>query len=592
MKCRNSFCNGTLLKKNITRFAPLWIVYTVLLIAASTCNLQITKTVYPSQFFTSFDMLSHISGKEKWVGQCHQAGYDIHALYALLTALCCFGYLHKTRSAYMLHSLPISRSGMYVTSMLSGLLFAIVPQLFVTALNLVVMRILNADCAGLILTVCLEWLLQYLLFFGIAVFCMLLTGRQFMAILIYILLTVFAYVLKIMTCDLIDPILYGFSFSRQIQYTYTPDVVADPPVLAPFLYGLNQDCCSIWSFASAAAGVVLLVLSWLLYRSRAMEKSGEMVVHKGTKTVFRYMFAYLFMLCIGTGLFCAFKDDVFELRRNLPLGVLCLLIGAFVGFFGAEMILERTVRVFRRRKFLTFGILALVIAAAAFGMRYDVLHLQSRIPQPEEIASVQIADSSCYSRAEDALDDTLWCYYDIIELTEQEDIAAMCDVHQILLDNKEPFLTGPCDMGIWIRYHLKSGKTIDRVYEFSGADLRNMSQLVAFYYYRPNVQQHFYEKSGLPEAARIRASGYHVTALGGEITLNREEAAELYRYLLEDIRDGNVTLKHPFGSEGYYRRRAELDLYFTLPDEESEYSHYARIPLTAEKTLTYLLSLK
>ena len=104
-------------------------------------------------------------------------------IFALLCATACFDYLHKARSAYMMHSFPMTRDCHFVTNVVSGLCFAIVPYAVTTGLNILVLCLTGLDeLAGGALLVLAKWVLQYPCFFGLAVFCMHLTGNTIIGI--------------------------------------------------------------------------------------------------------------------------------------------------------------------------------------------------------------------------------------------------------------------------------------------------------------------------------------------------------------------------------------------------------------------------
>ena len=110
MKLRTSFFNGRVLLKNLTRFAPLWVLYAV---AEVLCLL--TMDLGNAAYIA--DDIKYIMGP---VG-------IFHMVYAAIVAACLFGDLFDSRLCNGLHAMPLRREGWLLTNLVSGLLFALIP---------------------------------------------------------------------------------------------------------------------------------------------------------------------------------------------------------------------------------------------------------------------------------------------------------------------------------------------------------------------------------------------------------------------------------------------------------------------------------
>ena len=156
MKSRISFFNGTAFRKNMTRFAPAWLLYTVCLLLGLV-------------------MLAD-SGVEYWLSANIASGIGFMSIvnfgYALLTALLLFGDLTNGRMCNALHALPLRREAWFGTNVVSGLVFSLIPTAIMTVPALI------ASCFSAMeqgWQIPLYWLLgtnlQYIFFFGLAVLC-------------------------------------------------------------------------------------------------------------------------------------------------------------------------------------------------------------------------------------------------------------------------------------------------------------------------------------------------------------------------------------------------------------------------------------
>ena len=110
MKSRISFFNIHVLKKNMTRFAPVWILFTM---AEVLCVLSI-GTDKPGQL--ARDIMNLMGPVAVF-----------HFAYALIVASCLFGDLFDSRLCNGLHAMPMRREGWLITNLVSGFLFALIP---------------------------------------------------------------------------------------------------------------------------------------------------------------------------------------------------------------------------------------------------------------------------------------------------------------------------------------------------------------------------------------------------------------------------------------------------------------------------------
>ena len=115
MKLKTSFFEPTVLKKDITRFAPVWILFTVYLLF-----IIISETTY-----YAFSSQFHERNYLPYVFSSLGGGSSLVMGFACATLL--YGDLFKTRLCYGLHAMPLRRETWFATHFLSGTLFFVVP---------------------------------------------------------------------------------------------------------------------------------------------------------------------------------------------------------------------------------------------------------------------------------------------------------------------------------------------------------------------------------------------------------------------------------------------------------------------------------
>ena len=107
-----SFFNGTVLKKDLTRFLPLWVIYLILgLLMVSRC----IGAQYDSAAQILLNSLRPFS--------------ILLCVYALVTAQMLFGELFSSKLSNAVHALPVRREGLFITHFTAGMLMGIGPML-------------------------------------------------------------------------------------------------------------------------------------------------------------------------------------------------------------------------------------------------------------------------------------------------------------------------------------------------------------------------------------------------------------------------------------------------------------------------------
>ena len=202
MKLRTSFFNFGVLRKNLTRFAPLWILFAIGEVLGI-MSLDVTNLAY-----RIVDDLSYIMGPVS----------IFHAGYALLVAACLFGDLFDARLCNGLHAMPMRREGWLLTNLVSGLVFALIPA------------IVGGGFAAIVLQeywwIAIAWqlvsLLQFVFFFGVAVFSALCAGKRIGMIAIYGILNFLSQLIYWAATKIYEPLLPGVVIGNDWYELFSP----------------------------------------------------------------------------------------------------------------------------------------------------------------------------------------------------------------------------------------------------------------------------------------------------------------------------------------------------------------------------------
>ena len=418
MKSRTSFFNGAVFRKDLTRFAPLWGLYTLCLLLG---------------MFLVMD-----SNLEYWfaanLGTLCSGMAVINCGYALLTAQILFGDLYSSRMCNAMHAMPLRRECWFTTHVFAGLFFSLVPTAIMAAAAEPFILTMSSMEQGwqIPLYFLLASNLEYLFFFGVAVFSVLCTGNRVGMAVIYALVNFVSYLAYFLTDTLVTPMYYGAITSRDIFLLLCPVVwISGHPLIESERHKvfervshLGDDVYQVYGtfkltehwtylFAVAAIGAILLLLARLLYRRRKLECAGDFLASKKLEPVFMVVFS------VTCGAIFQFVQAVFVgSASELPV---FLAVGVVVGWFAGRMLLERQTRVFGRgRTWLGLVLLLAVLGGGLYGFSLDPFGVEDWVPQPEEVRSVTISMG----------------YRGEVKVEDPEEIADILSVHRGILTEK------------------------------------------------------------------------------------------------------------------------------------------------------------
>lgn len=446
MKLRTSYFNPTAFKKDIRRFAPAWVLYTVLLLMGVATIIDYNTPLYRAENIVELITVAGL----------------VNFVYALVNAQLLFGDLCNSRLCNALHAMPLRRECWFGSHVGAGLIFSFAPNLVIGLLSIPVLGL------GIGWSVPLWWTLtsciQYLFFFGLAVLCMMLVGNRFAQVLIYGIVNFFSVLVYWLVDSLYEPLLHGIRIPETPFLDWCPfwkmisamDLIN---VVRGHVYndmgGIESsyiDYISIgteWGYMilCAVLGAAMLALALVLYRKRKLECAGDFIAFRFVEPVF----LILYTICAGA--FLHLFSDMFG-----GVDLLFLAIGIAVGFFTGLMLLKRTTRVFRKKAFAHFALFTAVFVLTLVLTWLDPLRITYRIPEPDEIGSVTLSNSSELTHWGEGK----------VTLTDAAEIQDMLDIHRACLKGGEAdtYYDEPSyDVAIRLEYTLKDGSTMNRFYQ-------------------------------------------------------------------------------------------------------------------------------
>ena len=425
MRSATSYFNFTLFRKNLSRFWPIWGLYSLIWLVLLPVNL-LTDGDYLTLARTRLIPLQFVNGTS--------AALALAFCFGILCAMAVFSYLYSSRSVGLLHALPMRREGLFLTNYLSGLAFMVLPNLAVFFLSLLV----EAAFGVLVFSSLFVWLVTacfYCLFFySFAVFCAMFTGHILALPAFYGILNFLVMGLCFLVNDMAQRFLFGFTgaawmetlglYLTPVAYLASGVRVSYYDGPAPsydqvaFLSGLGR------VFLVGLIGLVLAALALAVYRRRQLETAGDVVSVAWVRPVFRYGVAFCCAIALGN-LF----DSIFD--SLLPDGAWTLLFwmllwGAF-GCFVAVMLLRKSFWVFKTSWKGCCVFLACLTAAMCL-MELDGFGFESRVPDPARVQTAYVYNVRTYPS-----DDASWAQF---TADDPESIALVTALHERIVSEK------------------------------------------------------------------------------------------------------------------------------------------------------------
>ncbi len=529
MKPRTSLFHKGICRNLLRRCWPLWAAFGLILLLM----LPVLDYVTPSYGETDTNLLGSLG-----------TVLTVDFFLAWLTVRFLFGFLFERRGSGMMGSLPLKREGLFCTLWLTGLLPALGLHLLwvLAAWAKLAPYGLAAGSVGI-------WLLGsacgFLCFYGLDLVCAMLTGSRVIFPLLVLLLNFGAQLLELSIAHLLDLLVYGFPNGKFFFYRFSPAVgmISEVEVKAqevPHLEGL-------WLLlVYGAAGLILSALALGLFRGRQLESATDNIAVPAMKPVFRYGLSLIGALLLGVIGEAVLMGD-YSAGRDVAFGLLLMLpLGAFLGYFGAEMLLQKSVRVFRGhwKGYLTAALVLILFVACA---ELDVFGYERRVPAAEEVACVRVRRG----------------YASEVELCleEQESLALVERAHRGFVEHKDSSDRGISD-NLTLSYTLKNGETLTRSYplwliqNWEGSNREELEAVEAMLNCSEALEERFAAEippEG-PDGGYIQVTSYLTERPGDDpyasypieekterIDLSREELQSLYREgILPDLRAGRM----------------------------------------------------
>lgn len=610
MKQKTSFFNWGISRSYLKRCWPLWAVYFVVLLLC----LPAAIPDYLSRN-SAYDSINLVAGINGMIISVAHASFVISFVTAILAAMVVYSYMYNNRACGMMNALPIRREAAFVTAYLTGL----VPLLIADVLTVLITYAVYAHY-GVIHFKYLMLFLTYavmgnIAFFGFASFCAVLTGNIAVLPAVYVVLNFVVYVANSAFHTLRGFLTYGYvwapgkilwlspivalSDSRYVDYEDIMVTGADGLRYSTGEFTIHGTWLVV---AYCAAGLILAALALVIYRKRDMERAGDVVAIPVLKPVFKYC------MSVGCGVVCAiaFYDGLFRSSfgstgKTAVIMTVLMVLGAGVGYFAAEMLMQKTLDVFHHG-WKGYLITACALVAFTAGIELDVTGYETAQPKLDEIENVYINSG----------------YGDATMLESRDEIAAVLDYHREVIDGKHINENAEKTRCFNVCYTLKNGETFARDYTISydydqrfdpQSNIRRLEVLLnseeaILSRLKPVENIDFdwitsssIEGSYMPEYMNDTMNDTKFDRQNIYLNLTPGQAEELYNCVLADVGTSDIGRIYAVQDRDFFERMSNLSFYFGIQAQTEDtvsgksWNYYylnIEIPMDAENTLNWI----
>ena len=474
MRSATSYFDPTLYRKTMSRFWPLWAGWGLLLLLGLPLNL-LRCYLMPWGTESPLAVLSTMAFYD--LPGLLQADVWLMLPLAVLCAMAVFSYLFSSRSACMMHALPLRRENLFCTQYLAGLSMLILPALAAGILSgAIELVLLPSEHWGRALSLLGLTFLGHcavvLFFFSFAAFCAMFTGHILALPVFYGVLNFLAAAVSALVESLLGLFFVGFDHlpDGNLSLYLSPFFTLQDAASFRDFYenGVRQGAGfrslpTLWAYAGV--GLVLAAAALLVYRRRHTESAGDVVAVPLVRPLFKLGVSVCAGLFLGS-----FTTEILGLYDERAALCILVVIWTVIGWYAAEMLLQKSFRVFRSglRGAAVMGAIAAVLCASCY---FDWYGVEKHVPDPGSVAGLSVNmemgcpyDSGSHLNLPDVTDPAL--VEDFVSLHRDlvQDISALKPASRSSWRGR-PYDGGPFGyLGLGLCYRLENGRTLTRRY--------------------------------------------------------------------------------------------------------------------------------
>lgn len=464
MKSKTSYFNKAIFHKNFTLYWPLWGMYSLLMLFIM--PLAIELNFYQMRLWAVVEEANRNYKLDNLIEILDsRVGLILVFVFAVIYAMALFGYLFNTKSANMIHSLPVTREELFGTNYITGLLFLIVPQIIAFVLSVFVCIFNGVTQVQYPALWFLSMMVASICFFSMATLCCFLTGQMLAVPIYYMALNFWYPVVQLLVGGFVSFNGYGLSATEAMD-VMNCDWLCPPICLYRNVYFMAESIERADGYVTTTdsfmfrggkelliyflVGVVMAVIAYIFYRKRAIECAQDLLSFEFLKPIFRWVIGIVVGIATSIGVQIILVS--FEVGLNTPLIIFLTIVLSVLFFFLADMFVQKSFRVINVKRMKECGLFFIFTLICTIFIRIGTGMVENQIPEEDRIQYVSL---KCDGRV-------------VLGKNQTEKIL---EVHRTLVENKNQFryyenlpVYSEGNSNINLYYKLKDGRTLSRSY--------------------------------------------------------------------------------------------------------------------------------
>lgn len=362
---------STIIRENTKRFWALPVIAAIIMILAGPVMHILRDSMYYGEE----------NPAQEYASNSHPGFIFVFFVISIAAGLCVFGYLEKKGISNFIHGLPIKRHQLFAANYISGALLFTAP-IVLTGILLILVFGWSSILA------ILWWMVQSvficLIMYSITVFAGVISGNTFMHLFNALFFNFFAIIVLAIVSAYFEMLIPGYQTSSLVN-----NLIANSFPAAAFV---GEASLATW-IVYILITIALVVVSFILYNMRQIERTGESLIFDWTKYLIIGMVSF-----IGTLIFGTIFDGVFLLISGSGQGITpSLVLGLATGFvcnyIVMSLIVFRSPKIFKKKNLISAAIVAGVLIMFIGGIKVDVLGIGSKSIIVDDTAKAAVISS-------------------------------------------------------------------------------------------------------------------------------------------------------------------------------------------------------
>lgn len=376
MKSKISFINRGILLNDFKGFTWIGIVYLLGLLFSTPLQILMLyseQKKFSGEYIPQYDL---INNPFRHIFQFHSEMQIILILtIPVIVAILLFRYLQVNRSANMIHTLPIKRETLYNTHLIAGIILLYLPIIVTGLTSWIIKATLGINYftnQDIITWVGVNLVTNLLLFISTVTVGMMTGMTSVQGVLTYILLFL-PTGLSFLLLHNMRVFIYGFAYDY-----YMENIIISPLIRIPELYHNPFTTIDILTYLGISAA--LYFIARFLYNRRQLETATCSISFNTLRPIFKYGVTFCSMLLVGS----YFN----EVQEGLGWTVFGYFLGSLLGYVIIEIIINKSLSVFRLKNVKGYVIYAVITTVLISGINFDLTGYEKTLPELKNVESV------------------------------------------------------------------------------------------------------------------------------------------------------------------------------------------------------------